>query len=234
MSSPRLVLTKVGQIKIADAMTATLDDPENPVTVHLTEIAVGDGSGLPVEVLRTRVALVNEVYRTDISAVIDKPEDETVRGLVYEIPASSGGYVIREMAVFDDDGDMIAHGPAPIFEKPSPGSDFALAVAGTVWLQVTDSDALSVAISLSDAVPQARVLTARRGVGGLGDLSADRDAYLDLGSLEMVDGFTGSMSFPVYDEDAEDEDAAHQRVSLSMADRRWRQSRRILLLHGHI
>ena len=104
------ILTAIGKAKIADAIA-------NNTTVNINKLAVGDGNGthhIPVE---SQIALVNETYRTDISSITINPENPSLVEMVAVIPSNVGGFTIREVAVFDSDGDMIAVSDHPDFGK---------------------------------------------------------------------------------------------------------------------
>lgn len=225
MTAPSLALTITGQTKVATAIATG-------TTVLAAEVAFGDGNGVTPAVDRNRVTLVNEVVRVDISAVVTDPEDPTVRGLQYLIPADEGGFTIREMGIFDDDGDLIAHGPVPTFEKPPQDSAFVLALAGTVWIKVTDPDALDVNVSIATDVPQSRLLTAGHGLAGGGNLSADRSFEVAFGEMTAATSIPNDASFPIYKPSGAGVEDKHPRVPLALLDRRWRQRDIDLLWYG--
>ncbi|MEO1951397.1 phage tail protein [Thioclava sp.] len=85
----------------------------NPVTV--AEVAVGDGGGDAVTPEQSQTTLVNEVYRAAVNRVF-KP-DPTGQPSMYAvelvIPVSAGGFTIREVGAYDDDGTLIAVGSLP-------------------------------------------------------------------------------------------------------------------------
>lgn len=201
-------------------------------TVQLSEVAIGDGGGSPVDFQYNTVALVNEVYRGDIVAELTHPDDPTVRGLTYTIPANSGGYVIREIGIFDTEGDLILYAPHPEFEKPADGSAFALVLAGTAWLRVTDADALGLVVTIEDGVPQSRVLTGGLGIKPIGNLSEDREVALDLTELTAVSALpTDALFSTVHPAGATDAER-QPLVPLPVLDRRWRQRPVDLLWFG--
>lgn len=85
----------------------------NPVTV--AEVAVGDGGGAAVTPEQSQSTLVNEVYRAAVNRVF-KP-DPTGQPSMYAvelvIPVTVGGFTIREVGAYDDDGTLIAVGSLP-------------------------------------------------------------------------------------------------------------------------
>ena len=104
------ILTAIGKAKIADAIA-------NNTTVNINKLAVGDGNGTHHIPAESQTALVNETYRTDISSITINPENPSLVEMIAVIPSNVGGFTIREVAVFDSDGDMIAVSDHPDFGK---------------------------------------------------------------------------------------------------------------------
>ncbi|WP_349616229.1 phage tail protein [Azotobacter salinestris] len=86
--------------------------------INLTHMAVGDGNGNPVEPDWEQTGLVRERYRTLISRVYQDPDEPTQFTAEIVIPASEGGYVLREIAAFDSTGAMFVVGNLPDIYKP--------------------------------------------------------------------------------------------------------------------
>ncbi|MDA9573346.1 phage tail protein [Rickettsiales bacterium] len=83
----------------------------NPI--NLTEIAVGDGGGAYYEPDSSAVALINELHRTNLtSSVLDanNPNQLIIEGVIDE---EVGPFFIREVGIFDSDGDLFAIGKYP-------------------------------------------------------------------------------------------------------------------------
>lgn len=84
----------------------------------IDKIALGDGGGMVPAVLPSQKALLKEVWRGLVNAVLveaDTPNAVTVEAV---IPYSVGGFHIREWGLFDTDGDLLAVGPHAEFYKP--------------------------------------------------------------------------------------------------------------------
>ncbi len=103
------ILTDLGKQKLASAT------PENQL--NITNIAVGDGSGGFPPLLPGMTALNNEVWRGQSSSPIRGAIENT---LIFEgmIPSNTGGFTVREVGIFDSDGDLIAIGHSAEIEKP--------------------------------------------------------------------------------------------------------------------
>ncbi|WJZ70007.1 tail fiber protein [Vibrio phage PVP-XSN] len=132
-------LTTIGRSKLASAT------PENQLNV--TEIAVGDGNGGYPPISPSTTSLSNEVWRGNVSLPI-RTDDDLVIIFEGSIPANIGGFVVREVGIFDDAGDLIAIGTTSEIEKPdlSSGSSVAL----TVRLHVLLDNASQVTLMFND------------------------------------------------------------------------------------
>jgi len=83
----------------------------NPI--NLTHIAVGDGGGSSYDPNSSATALINELYRTALtSSVLDanNPNQLIIEGVIDE---EVGPFFIREVGIFDADGDLFAIGKYP-------------------------------------------------------------------------------------------------------------------------
>lgn len=99
------IITNNGLLKEAAASSGS--------PVNLTHIAVGDGNGTSYNPTGSQTALVNEVYRTILTHVaIDEtnPNQLIVEGVISE---AIGPFYIREVGIFDSDGELFAIGKYP-------------------------------------------------------------------------------------------------------------------------
>jgi hypothetical protein len=81
--------------------------------VNLTHIAVGDANGTSYNPTGSQTALVHETYRTTLTHVaIDEtnPNQLIVEGVISE---AIGPFYIREVGIFDSDGELFAIGKYP-------------------------------------------------------------------------------------------------------------------------
>lgn len=124
------------------------------VPVILTHMAWGDGYGQAVVVDEAGTQLVREVYRTTINRVYQDPADPpgmyTAEGV---IPASEGGFVLREVGLFDSHAGLYVWGNLPEVYKPilEEGATadavvrvkFAVANAAVITLQIDPNVAVA-------------------------------------------------------------------------------------------
>lgn len=88
-------------------------------TIEITHFAVGDGGGnsmLPVE---SMTQLVREKYRATVNRIYQDPENENKYTAEMIIPVTVEGFVVREIALFDRNGNMILVGNTPEVYKPT-------------------------------------------------------------------------------------------------------------------
>lgn len=88
-------------------------------TIEITHFAVGDGGGnnmLPVE---SMTQLIREKYRATVNRIYQDPENENKYTAEMIIPVTVEGFVVREIALFDRNGNMILVGNTPEVYKPT-------------------------------------------------------------------------------------------------------------------
>ena len=105
------ILTNVGKAKIANATLLNSD-------LTLKTLKVGDGNGTYYNPTEDQEDLKNTVHECAIGAIyIDKKNPNWIISETI-IPGSVGGFTIREVGLFDAEGDMIAVGKYPETYKP--------------------------------------------------------------------------------------------------------------------
>lgn len=136
------LLTVKGAEKIAAATAAN-------TTVDLTHIALGDGNGSVVIPDASKTALVNEVYRASLNDL--RVDANNANWVVAEsnVPASQGNFWVREVGVFDTDGDLIAIGNYPETFKPVTADGVAKDLYMKVIFEVSSSDAVTLQVDPS-------------------------------------------------------------------------------------
>ncbi len=106
------ILTDIGKSKLANAAALGRQ-------INLTHIAVGDGNGTEYDPVESQTDLKNENYRTPISHLgtdAQNPNWVIAEGM---IPVDTGGWFVREVGVYDEDGDLFAVGKYPETYKPT-------------------------------------------------------------------------------------------------------------------
>ncbi|MBY2759438.1 phage tail protein, partial [Clostridioides difficile] len=109
------ILTNIGKAKIANA--GMLGE-----SVVLEKIQAGDGGGSYYNPTEYQTTLKNKVWEGNINA-FDKDENNPNWIIVTAcVPGSIGGFTVREMALIDNEGDMIAICKSPETYKPKVGN----------------------------------------------------------------------------------------------------------------
>lgn len=108
------ILTKAGLAKAANCLALGI-----PFSV--SSMGLGDGSGQPVIPNADMTALVHEVYRAPINDLVTDPDSPGLFFAEQFVPSDVGGFTVREMALYDDNGVMIAVGNTP----PTPKLDMS-------------------------------------------------------------------------------------------------------------
>ena len=114
----RTVTTNAGRNALIDALT-------QGKTVKLSHMSVGDGGGNPVTPLSTMTKLVNERFRAQINDIVLDPATPDLFTAELFIPQAEGGWYIREVGLWMDDGTLFAVRNTPLTEKPDISSGAA-------------------------------------------------------------------------------------------------------------
>lgn len=150
------VVTDKGAERIAAAL---LPDGEK---LKITHFAVGDGNGSIPTPTASQTALVHEVYRGEVSN-IHADGDSTTRIIVEGIiPASQGGFWVREIGLYDDQGVLIAVCSAPERYKPTPAEGATSVLNCQVHVVVSNTSAVQLKVLDNAFLPDAT--TATRGL----------------------------------------------------------------------
>lgn len=72
----------------------------------MTEIAVGDGNGSSYEPEKTQTKLKNECYRHAITRYLTDKKG-LVKSVILDIPEQVSGFTIREVGVYDENGELL-------------------------------------------------------------------------------------------------------------------------------
>ncbi len=89
------------------------------VSINIVAVAVGDGGGNPTTPNADQRMLVREMFRTKPNRVYLDPDNDGKMIIEVIVPASIGGFTIREAASFDDRGGMFTVSNVPDTYKPA-------------------------------------------------------------------------------------------------------------------
>ncbi|HBQ3194737.1 TPA: phage tail protein [Klebsiella pneumoniae] len=119
--------------------------------VGFSEMAVGDGNGILPLVDKTRGALVNEVFRSQLNRLKVQDADKNVISAEMIIPPEAGGFTIREAALFDESGACLAMASVPETYKPLLDEGSGRFTVVRIWLAVSSTDDIQLVVD-SDIV----------------------------------------------------------------------------------
>ncbi|HAZ6250907.1 TPA: phage tail protein [Escherichia coli] len=145
----KTVITDTGAKKLAQAAA-----PDGK-PVRLTHMAVGDGGGTLPTPDSKQTRLVHEVWRHTVNRVILDATHQNRIIVELLIPPETGGFWIREIGVFDENGDLIAVGNTAESYKPivAEGSGRAQ----TFRTILTVSSTATVALTVNNTMVMATV-----------------------------------------------------------------------------
>lgn len=106
----KTLVTATGKNKIAYAV-------QGGGVVKITQAAVGDGGGAYYVPTSDMTKLRGEVWRGEIAGKWINASSANIVDVKVVLPADVGGFTVREAALFDDKGDMIAVCNVPDTEK---------------------------------------------------------------------------------------------------------------------
>ncbi|CAJ0859592.1 phage tail protein [Ralstonia flatus] len=110
------MLTEAGEAKMARALVSN-------TMVPLTEMAVGDGGidgGTDADVTPSieQRALVRERLRRPLNRLVTDPKNPSIVIAEIYLPEEVGGWWVRELGLFDEDGELFAVANVPPSYKP--------------------------------------------------------------------------------------------------------------------
>ena len=133
------LVTSVGLAKLANAIALGN-------AVELTEMAVGDGNGNPTTPAIGDTELVREVYRATINSLSVDPDNDNYLIAELVIPTTTGGWTVREVGVFDSDGDLFAIANFPETYKPELEEGSGRDLIIRIIIQVSNASAVTLVV----------------------------------------------------------------------------------------
>lgn len=175
------LLTDVGLAEIANAAATGKQ-------IDLTHMSVGDGNGNPVIPEQNQTKLVNEKYKATLNYLGIDANNENYLVAEFLVPASVGGFTVRETGLWNSTGQLIAVGNTPDTYKPvlSEGASKEL----TVRMVIEVSNADSVNLVLDPTV----VLASRKWVLETIDKECVQLNQWEFGSFPKFDGDLNSIN----------------------------------------
>lgn len=145
------ILTSIGQAKIANAVALGQQ-------IQLTEMALGDGAGNPTTPVQSQTGLVRQVYRAQLNQLSTDPANPNYVIAELVVPSEQGGWTVREVGLYDVDGNLIAVGNFPETYKPVLAEGASRDLVVRIIIEV--SNAASVQLKIDPSI----VLASRQWV----------------------------------------------------------------------
>ncbi|WP_234257261.1 phage tail protein [Pectobacterium sp. IFB5596] len=133
------LLTNIGAAKMANATALGS-------RLNLTRMAVGDGGGTLPMPNPAQTALINEKRRAALNGLSIDPKNPSQIIAEQVIPENEGGWWIREIGLFDDDGNLIAVANCPETYKPQLQEGSGRIQTVRMILIVSSTDAVTLKI----------------------------------------------------------------------------------------
>ncbi|EBO4370778.1 hypothetical protein DKR64_24345 [Salmonella enterica] len=133
------LLTNTGAAKLAKATALGMQ-------VEITQMAVGDGNGALPTPDPAQTALAHEIRRAPLNALTIDPLNTSQIIAEQVIPGDVGGWWIREIGLFDKDGDMVAIANCAETYKPQLQEGSARVQVIRVILIVSSTEAVTLKI----------------------------------------------------------------------------------------
>lgn len=131
--------TDIGNAAIANSvLTGT--------KVNFAQIVVGDGNGTPYVPVSGQTSLKHQVWSGAIAEVTQDPDQMNRMILHAVLPSSVGGWVMREIGVLDDKGQLLAVGNTPEIPKEVVTSGAIMEMDLYIYISVVDARGVNVII----------------------------------------------------------------------------------------
>ncbi|EBU6519730.1 phage tail protein, partial [Salmonella enterica subsp. enterica serovar Typhimurium] len=131
-----------GMAKIASALA-------DKKQIHLQKIAVGDGGGQYYEPTASQTNLRHEVWRGEMNTLTVAPNNPNWLIAELVLPEDVGGWYVREVGVFDDEGELIAIGKFPESYKPLLPGGCGKQVCIRLIMEVSNTTAVTLTVDPS-------------------------------------------------------------------------------------
>ncbi|EHN6185363.1 phage tail protein [Salmonella enterica] len=136
------LLTDRGMVKIASALA-------DKKQLHLQKMAVGDGGGQYYEPTASQTKLRHEVWRGEMNTLMTAPNNPNWLIAELVLPEDVGGWYVREVGVFDDEGELIAIGKFPESYKPLLPGGCGKQVCIRLIMEVSNTTAVTLTVDPS-------------------------------------------------------------------------------------
>ncbi|GHE20115.1 phage tail protein [Halomonas urumqiensis] len=148
------LITDTGQAKLAAALA-------NNESIELGSVAVGDGGGSLPTPEASRTALIDEVHRAPINHIAVDADNPNWLIVETVLPPEIGGWTIREVGVYDTEGELIVYGNYPESYKPLLAEGSGRTQTVRIIMQVSDTAAVTLTVDPSIVLATRQLLEER-------------------------------------------------------------------------
>lgn len=131
-------ITTLGLAKLATAIA-------NSTTISLTTMKLGDGNGNHVDEPNVNASeLLRTVWTGSLSYI--KPDPVITNRFIAEavVPSNVGGWTVREVGLFDSDGDLIVNANFPEVYKPTDTEGAVRDLIVRIYFEVVNGDTIAI------------------------------------------------------------------------------------------
>lgn len=152
--------------------------------VAINKIKIGDGNGSSYEIDESMTKLKHVVYETNIANFKQDPLNPNTILVESLIPSDVGGFYIREIGLYDDEGDLIVLTSYEETYKPVAEEGSTMELFIRIALVLTNTNAVTIVIDSSAVfVTQADLDKVYKLIGDLGTASGE---FSDTGSIVIM------------------------------------------------
>lgn len=207
------IITEAGAALIADCILRGTRLP-------ITQAAAGDGGGAYYQPTVDQLGLKNEVWRGEIARAEMSPLSPNMIDVKIVMEDEVGGFTVREMGLFDDEGTMIAVCNTPDTEKVSISGGVSGKLTMLMHIVVADASVLEFSIT-----PALDTVSMDEMEAAIGTHDASPTSHMDirqlaLNSMQEGDAYTKPESDELLAEGITGHnasDAAHPALQVAMS-----------------
>ncbi len=159
------ILTNIGKAKVANATLLNSN-------IALKTLKVGDSNGTYYNPTEDQAELRNTVYECALGAI--KIDTNNPNWIIVEtlLPGNIGGFTIREVGLFDADGDMIVVGKYPETYKPLIENGASKDINVRIIFEVSNTE--SVTLNINPSV----IIATKEDINNLQEQIENNDSQL--------------------------------------------------------
>ena len=149
MANTTVATADYGTVVIAKGSAKIAACILNGTKLNITHAAVGDGGGQYYKPTTQQENLLNECWRGEIASYEINKSNPNMLDITFIVPAEVGGFTVREAAVIDEDGDVIAICNTPDAQKVVITDGVSFPLKMVMHFIVTDASVIKVTVNSS-------------------------------------------------------------------------------------